>query len=147
MKLKFTKKDEDVLKQVEREQSEVIYNRMLQYLTELSMSHPETEMANKESKKELKLLHDSGVNFKLFIEDDRNTYYGYINDKKVYEMYTIANGKELVELGCIRLIEDKEETYSEYTILSGLDKGDAKLWLGNYDYNYFEKGENDYSLR
>ena len=147
MKIKFTKKEEDVLKQVEKEQSEVLYNRMLQYLNELSISHPETELANTESMKELKELHDSGMTFRLYIEDNKNTYSGFINDKKVYEMYAIENGEELIELGCIRLQEDKDEPYSEYTILSGLDKGDAKFWLGNYDYNYFEKGENDYSLR
>ena len=72
MKIKFTKKEEDVLKQVEKEQSEFLYNRMLQYLNELSISHPETELANTESMKELKELHDSGMTFRLYIEDNKN---------------------------------------------------------------------------
>ena len=140
-------KNVDVLKQVEKEQSNVLYNRMIQYLNDLSISHPETKVINDETKKELIKLKDSGMLFKMFIEEDKNIFAGYMNDKKVYEMYIIEKENELLELGNIVLVEDQEGPHSEYAILSGLDKGEAKIWLGDYDYNYFEKGEQDYSLR
>lgn len=147
MKIKFMQKNVDALKKVEKEQSDVLYNRMQQYLTELTESHPETEECNKTTKKELKTLHDSGMLFKLFIEDNKYSYSGYMNDQKTYEMYVIEKDREVLEIGNINLIEDYEGTRSEYIILSGLDKGSANIWLGEYDYNYFEKGEQDYSLR
>ena len=81
------------------------------------------------------------------IEDNKYSYSGYMNDQKTYEMYVIEKDREVLEIGNINLIEDNEGTRSEYIILTGLDKGKANIWLGEYDYNYFEKGEQDYSLR
>ena len=147
MKLKFMQKDVDIVKMVEKEQSDILFNRMIKILNDLSESHPDTKEANKESIKELKKLNDLGMLFKLFVEDNKNTFAGYINGKKIYEMYVIEIDNKLAEVGNIFLIDDKEEIRSEYTILSGLDKGEVKLWLGEYDYNYFEKGEENYSLR
>ena len=147
MKLKFIQKNIDVTKDVEREQNNILYNRMIQCLTELSQSHPETKMMDEEIIREIREYYNSGMKFRLYIEENKNVYAGYLNDEKVYEMYTMENENGLFELGSISVIEDREGVRSEYSILSGLDQGTAKLWLGNYDYNYFKKGEEEYSLR